>query len=135
MSKQIEVVGAVITHDELILCAQRGPSGSLAGLWEFPGGKLEHGESPETALRREILEELGCTVDVGEQVTVTKHVYEFGEVTLRTYYCRIVEGTPTRSEHSALQWLERDQLQMLAWAPADIPAVLLVEAKGRDDQA
>ena len=71
VSKQINVVGAVIVRDGLILCAQRGPGGNLAGMWEFPGGKIEPGESPRDALVREIDEELRCEVVVGDEVTTT----------------------------------------------------------------
>ena len=126
MQGQIHVVGAVITHDRLVLCAQRGHEGSLPGLWEFPGGKIEQGESKQAALVREIAEELGCTVQVGREVTTTTHEYEFGEITLTTYYCSIVSGTPALSEHVALAWLRPDELHALAWSPADIPTVAQV---------
>lgn len=86
MPKQIHVVGAVITRGGLVMCAQRGDDGNLPGLWEFPGGKIEQGESKQAALAREIAEELECTVEVGREVTTT-HVYEFGEVTLRPKPC------------------------------------------------
>ena len=75
MPKQIHVVGAVITQNGLVLCAQRGFDGNLPGLWEFPGGKIEHGETMQAALTREISEELGCTVEVGSQVMTTTHEY------------------------------------------------------------
>lgn len=123
---RIEVVGAVIVRDGRILAARRGPGMSLAGMWEFPGGKIEPGESPEEALRRELVEELGCTVEVGDRVTSTDH----GPVTLTTYYCRVVDGMPHPSEHSELRWLESDGLEKLDWAPADIPAVQLLASAG-----
>ncbi len=71
MARQIDVVGAVIVNDGLVLCAQRGPHGTLAGLWEFPGGKIEPDETARDALEREIAEELGCDVEVGNEVTTT----------------------------------------------------------------
>lgn len=128
MPKQIHVVGAVITMNGLVMCAQRGQDGNLAGLWEFPGGKIELGESKQAALAREITEELGCTVEVGREVTTTTHEYEFGEVTLTTFYCRLVAGTPTLTEHVAIKWLRPDDLDTIPWAPADIPAVDMIRA-------
>lgn len=122
-AKRIDVVGAVVVDQGLILCAQRGPLGSLAGMWEFPGGKVEVGESPREALTREINEELGCDVRVGEQVATTDHEYDFGIVILTTFYCELVSGTPTLSEHAAIQWLPPAELSALEWAPADVPAV------------
>lgn len=126
MPKQIHVVGAVITRDGLVMCAQRGHTGNLPGLWEFPGGKIERGESKQAALEREIAEELGCTVEVGREVTTTTHEYVFGEVTLTTFYCRLVAGTPTLTEHVAVKWLPPAELDSIAWAPADNPAVALI---------
>lgn len=126
MRRQIDVVGAVIVRDGLVLCAQRGAGGALAGRWEFPGGKVESGESPRAALRREIEEELGCTVRVGDEVTTTAHAYDFGEVRLTTYRCEVVAGTPAPTEHAEIRWLTPGELERLAWAPADVPAVRLV---------
>lgn len=83
MKKQINVVGAVIRHDGRILCARRGP-GTLEGMWEFPGGKVEPGETPRHALQREIDEELRCQVEVHDEVTTTTHEYDFGIVVLTT---------------------------------------------------
>ena len=128
MPKQIHVVGAVITRDGLVMCAQRGDDGNLPGLWEFPGGKIEQGESKQAALMREITEELGCTVEVGREVTTTTHEYEFGEVTLTTFYCRLVAGTPKLTEHASITWLRPDELESIPWAPADIPAIALIRA-------
>lgn len=127
MTKQIHVVGAVIIEDGLVLCAQRGEGGSLAGLWEFPGGKIESGESPAAALKREIAEELACTIQVGDLITTTSHVYGFGTVNLTTFYCRLMSGTPTTSEHAAIRWLRPADLTTIEWAPADIPAIHLIQ--------
>jgi len=126
MKKQINVVGAVIVRGGLVLCAQRGPSGGLAGLWEFPGGKIEPGETPREALAREIVEELECTVEVGAEITTTSHEYDFGVVNLTTFYCTLVQGSPVLTEHASVIWLGPDQLDTIEWAPADIPAVTLV---------
>ena len=129
MPKQINVVGAVITRDGLVMCAQRGYDGNLPGLWEFPGGKIEPGESNRAALMREITEELGCTVEVVREVTTTTHEYEFGVVTLTTFYCRLLSGTPTLTEHLSIEWLRPDDLDTIEWAPADIPSVALIRAE------
>ncbi len=117
------MVGAVILKDGEILCAQRGPDSKLPGLWEFPGGKIEAGETPRQALEREIIEELRCHVDVGEQVARTRHEYDFAVVTLTTFYCALLDGSPQLTEHAAVVWLKPADLQSLEWAPADIPAV------------
>ena len=127
MAKHISVVGAVITKDGRVLAAQRGPQGQLPGLWEFPGGKIEVGESPQDALTREIEEELGCRVVVGDVVTTTTHVYEFAVVTLSTFYCTLLTGQPESREHSSLRWLAVDELDDVEWAPADIPAVQVLQ--------
>lgn len=129
MTRQINVVGAVITKDGLVLCAQRGPDGSLPGLWEFPGGKIEPGETPRAALEREISEELECVIEVGAEITTTAHEYTFGIVNLTTFYCSLVDGTPTLTEHASIEWLAPQQLGTLEWAPADIPAVEQIQAE------
>jgi len=96
---------------------------SLPGMWEFPGGKIEPGESPQEALCRELEEELKCVVDVGDHVQTTAHEYDFAIVNLSTYFCSLVTGAPELTEHSEVRWLPADELMTLDWAPADIPAV------------
>lgn len=81
MKKEINVVGAVVTNDGKILSAQRSESMSLPGMWEFPGGKIEPGETPRAALVREMQEELLCTVVIGDEVASTRYEYDFGFVT------------------------------------------------------
>lgn len=125
--KQINVVGAVIVDDGKVLCAQRGP-GALSGMWEFPGGKIEAGETPREALEREITEELHCTVKVGDEVAATTYDYPFGIVTLTTFYCDLIDGTPTLTEHSEVRWEQPADMHLLDWAPADIPAVERIQA-------
>ena len=123
MKKQIKVVGAVIVDKGKILAAQRGENMALAGMWKFPGGKIEENETPQQALQRELQEELQCTAEVGEFVATTEHEYDFGIVVLTTYYCTLIAGQPTLTEHAAIRWLPGTQLEELEWAPADIPAV------------
>ncbi|MBS4205473.1 (deoxy)nucleoside triphosphate pyrophosphohydrolase [Bacillus sp. FJAT-49754] len=123
MKKHIFVVGAVITENEKILCAQRGPSKSLPLKWEFPGGKIEEGESPQEALHREISEEMQCKIEIGEQVEQTAYEYVFGIVHLTTFHCKLIEGQPALTEHVAIKWLLPTELTSLDWAPADIPTI------------
>lgn len=129
MPKEIHVVGAVIISDGLVMCVQRGPERDLPGLWEFPGGKIEPRESSNAALVREVQEELGCVVEVGPEVTTTTHEYEFGVVILTTFYCRLVDGLPTLTEHASIKWLRPDELDSIPWTPADVPAVQIIRAK------
>lgn len=110
-------------RDGAVLSAQRSQTMSLPGMWEFPGGKIEPGESPQAALAREMEEELLCTISVGEQVESTTHEYDFGVVTLTTYYATILEGEPRLTEHSEIRWIPVPQIHGVEWAPADVPAV------------
>ena len=123
MKKNIHVVGAVIIENDKILCAQRGPSKSLPLKWEFPGGKIEAGETPQEALSREIKEEMQCKVEIGGQVEHTVYEYDLAIVHLTTFYCKIIEGRPVLTEHVEMKWLAPDELKSLDWAPADIPAI------------
>ncbi|MDN4494730.1 8-oxo-dGTP diphosphatase MutT [Ureibacillus aquaedulcis] len=124
MKKQVHVVGAIIEneHNE-IFCAKRSPEMTLPNYWEFPGGKIESGETPEGALAREIKEELNCTISVGEKVEDTTYEYETFIVRLETYKANLVDGQPIAIEHAETKWVKRDELTQLDFAPADIPAV------------
>ena len=115
-------------RDGQVMAAQRGGGGPLSGLWEFPGGKVETGESARAALEREIVEQLNCVVEVGNEITTTVHEYDFAVITLTTFFCVLVDGEPKLSEHTAVQWLRPADLDALEWAPADVPAVSLVKA-------
>lgn len=123
MKKQINVVGAVVMRDGAVLSAQRSQSMSLPGFWEFPGGKIEPGESAQEALTREMREELLCTVSVGEFVETTTHEYDFGIVTLTTFYATLIDAEPKLTEHSEIRWIPVSELRSVEWAPADVPVV------------
>ncbi|KZZ83045.1 MULTISPECIES: (deoxy)nucleoside triphosphate pyrophosphohydrolase [Bacillaceae] len=125
MKKTVKVVGAVIHNDQnQILCALRSPEMSLPDYWEFPGGKIEDGESPEESLVREIEEELGCRIHVKEKIVDVLHEYDKVIVNLLTYHASIVSGNPEAKEHAELRWTAVEALNELEWAPADIPTVL-----------
>ena len=124
MKKLIKVVGAIIENDkDEILCALRSPEMDLPNMWEFPGGKIEEGETLSDAIVREIKEELDCSVEFVEVFEDNTHEYENIIVNLITIRCKLVDGTPTASEHAKLLWLNPTYLESLNWAPADIPTV------------
>lgn len=122
--KQIDVVGAVIRNQVgEVLCARRPLDKSQGGLWEFPGGKVEPGESQAESLQREIREELGCEIVVGQQIADVTYTYPNQVVRLTTYRARLLHGEPTPKEHLELRWLPVNQLGTLEWSPADLPTV------------
>lgn len=124
MKKEIDVVGAIIIKDKKILCCQRGPGRALANLWEFPGGKIEENETKVQALKRELREELKIAVSMVEEVfDVTRYEYDFGFVNLTTFICYLESGEPQLTEHLQVKWLLPQELDLLEWAPADIPTV------------
>lgn len=126
--KVINVVGAVIVQNGKVLCAQRGEGKSLAGFWEFPGGKIEAHETARDALHREIEEELLCDVEVADEVCTSSYEYGFGTVTLTSFVCHLLNGVPRLTEHQAIQWLDPSEMSGLDWAPADREAVRLISA-------
>lgn len=126
MKKRINVTGAVLIDGDKVLAARRGPGKALPGYWEFPGGKIEPGETPEESLSRELQEELLCEAAIGQHITTTEHEYDFGIVILSTYFCELVKGEPQLTEHEEIRWLSASELHTLEWAPADIPAVDII---------
>jgi len=118
----LRVVAGLIEGDHGVLLACRRPEGKhLAGKWEFPGGKIEAGESPSEALIRELQEELGVKVVTGDTLSAVVHDYGRGPIELIPLRCRIVEGTPTPHEHSELRWCTTNELAELDLAEADLP--------------
>ncbi|HFU4564295.1 8-oxo-dGTP diphosphatase MutT [Bacillus cereus] len=124
MKKKVSVVGAVIFNERNeVLCALRSPKMSLPNYWEFPGGKINEGEMPQEALVREIKEELGCLITVGEKIEEVDYEYENIIVHLATYKAYIESGIPKALEHEEIKWVQVENLLELKWAPADIPTV------------
>lgn len=122
--KNIEVSGAIIIQNNKIFCAQRNSHGSLPLKWEFPGGKVEEGESHHTALNRELIEELEIEVDMNEDIYMkVSHDYDFGTVHLTTIVCYLKGESPLLKEHHDSKWLPVEDLDKLDWAPADIPII------------
>ncbi len=118
--KQIEVVAAIIHDAEgLIFATQRG-YGEWEGWWEFPGGKMEAGESPEEALQREIWEELETRIVIERLVTTVEWDYPKFHLKMHCYWCHIESGFLTLKEHEAARWLSRDELESVQWLPADL---------------
>lgn len=130
MSKKvINVVAAAIEKDGLIFCARRPEGKSLGGFWEFPGGKLENGETPEEALIREIKEEFDSEIEVISFLNEASYEYDFGIVTMKTYLSKLINGELQLLEHQDSKWLPIEELSELEWAPVDIPAVKCLQKK------
>ncbi|WP_245777664.1 (deoxy)nucleoside triphosphate pyrophosphohydrolase [Lentzea xinjiangensis] len=118
------VVGAAIVRGGRLLAQQRSYPESHAGQWELPGGRVEDGEQPEEALARECVEELGASVEVGEQVGPDVPLKE--DLVLRVFAARLAGGEPEALEHNAVKWLTADELPSVDWLPADrvlVPAL------------
>lgn len=116
--KQIEVVAAILHHNGRYFATQRG-YGEFEGWWEFPGGKIESGETPEQALQREIQEELGVDIVVGEKLCVTEHDYPAFHLTMHCYLCTLADGKIELREHKSAVWLKPQELDTPNWLPAD----------------
>lgn len=116
--KAIHVAAAVICDGDRILATQRG-YGDWKDYWEFPGGKLEPGETPEEALFREILEELDAKILIGEKITTIEYDYPEFHLTMDCFFARVAEGRLVLKEHEAARWLKRDELASVNWLPAD----------------
>ena len=116
--KQIEVVAAIIYKDEAYFTTQRG-YGEFEGMWEFPGGKIEPGESSEDALKREIQEELGIDITIDEFLCTTEYDYPSFHLTMHCYICSIEAGEIVLREHKSAQWLTAEILDNMEWLPAD----------------
>ena len=120
--KIVNVVAAIIIHDGKCYATQRG-YGEFKDGWEFPGGKVELGETPEEAIVREIREELETTVKVDEYFDTIEYDYPNFHLSMRCYFCSIVEGNLHLTEHEASKWLDRDNIYSVDWLPADLTII------------
>ena len=126
--KTIKVVAAIIRDKDRIFATQRG-YGEFKDGWEFPGGKIEEGETPENALIREIREELDTEISVGEKITCVEYDYPKFHLSMDCFWAEIVSGDLVLKEHEAAKWLSRDELDSVDWLPADLE--LIEKIKGQ----
>ena len=120
--KTIRVVAAVIRDGDRIFATQRG-HGDYKDGWEFPGGKIEPGETPQEALARELKEELDITTIVGELIDTIEYDYPEFHLSMDCFWCKIAEGEPVLKEHEAARWLTKEKLDSVDWLPADVTLV------------
>lgn len=121
--KHIHVTCAIIEKDGFILAAQRSATMSLPLKWEFPGGKIDPGETPEECLQRELLEELGIHACLAKSLPISTHHYPDFVITLYPFICTIASGEVVLHEHIAVCWLPPTELHTLDWAEADVPVI------------
>lgn len=117
--KTIRVVAAIIIHEDKVFATQRG-YGEFKGGWEFPGGKIEEGETPQEALVREIKEELNVEIEVGELLDVVEYDYPNFHLSMDCFICKIKSGELVLNEHEAAKWLTKETLDSVEWLPADL---------------
>ena len=125
--KQIEVVAAVIVRDGKYFATQRG-YGEFKDFWEFPGGKMEAGESREVALKREIREELDIDICVGSYLTTVEYDYPSFHLTMHCFLCTIAAGEPVLKEHEKALWLWLEELDAVSWLPADVEVIRVLKS-------
>lgn len=123
--KTIRVVAAIIKSGDKIFATQRG-YGELKGGWEFPGGKIEEGETPQEALQREIMEELETEIKVGELLHTIEYDYPSFHLSMDCFWAEIVSGDLVLKEHEAARWLTKDELDSVEWLAADIEIIEMV---------
>ena len=128
--KRVQVVAALICRDGEVFATQRG-YGDYKDWWEFPGGKVEQGESPEQALAREIREELAADISVGEYLTTVEYDYPQFHLSMACYWCSLRGGHLTLLEHEAARWLPLEHLRQVNWLPADILVIEAIERSQR----
>ena len=126
--KTLHVVAAVIREGDRIFATQRG-YGEYKDGWEFPGGKIEPGETPRQALAREIREELDTGIAVGDCLAVVEYDYPAFHLRMQCFWAGIRDGSPVLKEHEAARWLGVDELDEVAWLPADQSLIPLIRAK------
>ena len=124
--KTVRVVAAVIRKDNKIFATQRG-YGEFKDGWEFPGGKIEEGETPEQALAREIKEELDTEIQVGKLIDTIEYDYPKFHLSMDCFWCEIMQGGLELKEHEAASWLSKEELYSVDWLPADVGVVERIE--------
>lgn len=124
--KTVSVVAAIIIKDNKVFATQRG-YGEFKDGWEFPGGKVEQGETAEEALKREIKEELDTEINVGNYVDTIEYDYPTFHLSMKCYQCSVVSGKLTLLEHENAKWLDKDNLRTVDWLPADITILDKIE--------
>lgn len=127
--KTVKVVAAVIEHEGKVLATQRG-YGEFEGGWEFPGGKVEPGETPEQALVREIHEELDAAIEVERFIVTVEHDYADFHLSMRCYLCRHADDKLRLLEHEAARWVDARDIDSLDWLPADLKVVAALKEQG-----
>ena len=127
--KTIDVAAAIIQREGKILATQRG-YGDLAGGWEFPGGKIEPGETPEEALVRELKEELGIDIAIERLLAVIDYEYETFRLHMHCFLTHVGNGRIHLLEHSDAKWLGAEDIESVAWLPADIKVIEAIEQSG-----
>lgn len=128
--KTVRVVAAVIKSinvngEPIVLATQRG-YGEFKGGWEFPGGKIEDGETPEEALKREIMEELDTEILVGELIDTVEYDYPTFHLSMDCFWCEILKGNLVLKEHEAAKWLTKKTLESIEWLPADVSIITTI---------
>lgn len=126
--KTIKVVAAVIRDGDKIFVTQRG-YGEFKGGWEFPGGKIESGETPQNALKREIMEELETEIKVGKLIDTIEYDYSTFHLYMECFWCEIVKGNLVLREHEDARWLTKEQLLEVEWLPADVKLIEKIKVK------
>lgn len=126
--KSVNVVAAIIIKDGSLFATQRG-YGEWKDWWEFPGGKIEQGETPEEALKREIREELSAEINVDEFLCTVEYDYPKFHLSMHCYICSLLTESLHLNEHEAARWLSKDELDSVKWLPADVKVVELLKSR------